>query len=273
MPRILDGGAPFSPLTTGEPTQNPQQPTKTPSNQPATNMASTPIGIPTNTTDDETLLRVTRSGALFGAARTLYHKVHEQVEQKRREESARTSATHDSGRIKKATWRKEKAVGYVVKLDDPGLAAELDPSGMDQSLHREKFAKVVKTYGIPVPLPRYHGRECLVRGCTRLLTTGTAGSATICMHCNMKRVRSFCGTKKGPQADEGSSVRPGATNQPGSECSDETTTSSEEAIDVDDDVEDEMEVTTFMLRAELDEVPGPPTESSPVMERFRQKWA
>ena len=67
MPRILDGGAPFSPLTTGEPTQNPQQPTKTPSNQPATNMASTPIGIPTNTTDDETLLRVTRSGALFGA--------------------------------------------------------------------------------------------------------------------------------------------------------------------------------------------------------------
>ena len=67
MPRILDGGAPFSPLTTGEPTQNPQQPTKTPSNQPATNMSSTPIGIPTNTTDDETLLRVTRSGALFGA--------------------------------------------------------------------------------------------------------------------------------------------------------------------------------------------------------------
>ena len=29
-------------------------------------MASTPASIPTNTTDDETLLRVTRSGALFG---------------------------------------------------------------------------------------------------------------------------------------------------------------------------------------------------------------
>ena len=29
-------------------------------------MASTPVSIPTNTTDDETLLRVTRSGALFG---------------------------------------------------------------------------------------------------------------------------------------------------------------------------------------------------------------
>ena len=30
-------------------------------------MASTPISIPTNTADDDTLLRVTRSGALFGA--------------------------------------------------------------------------------------------------------------------------------------------------------------------------------------------------------------